>query len=147
MSEEKNSFLGRIQKKQGGGSGSHSFADKHNQGGDGSFADRYKQKPAMTSSKLENKEPESDTPISEKNPIDPKKRALAKYIYLVKGMDANRKAWYYVLVEALKVQLFLKALNDDIIHLENYGKILYSAYGEEPPAHITQALKDEYGID
>jgi len=47
----------------------------------------------------------------------------------------------------LKVQLFLKALNDDIIHLENYGKILYSAYGDEPPAHITQAIKDEYGIE
>jgi hypothetical protein len=149
MPEENNnnSFLDRIKKKQGGGSAPDSFADKHNQGGDGSFADRYKQKSAMTSSKLENKELESDAPISEKSPIDPKKRALAKYIYLVKGIDANRKAWYYILVEALKVQLFLKALNDDIIHLENYGKILYSAYGEEPPAHITQALKDEYGID
>jgi len=144
MSEEKNnSFLDRIKKKNDPAK-NENIADKHNQT-DSSFADRFQKKPAMTSTKLDNVAEEE--PDSEKKPIDPKKRALAKYIYLVKGIDAGRKAWYYVLVEALKVQLFLKALNDDIIHLEHYGKILYSAYGEEPPAHITKALKDEYGID
>ena len=81
-----------------------------------------------------------------KKAVDPQKRALAQYIYLVRGVDAGRNAWYYVLVERLKVQLFLKALNDDIIHLEKYGKILYSAYGDEPPANVTQVIKDEYGI-
>ena len=80
-----------------------------------------------------------------KKAVDPQKRALAQYIYLVRGVDAGRNAWYYVLVERLKVQLFLKALNDEIIHLEKYGKILYSAYGDEPPANVTQAIKDEYG--
>ena len=35
---------------------------------------------------------------------------------------------------------------DEIIHLENYGKILFSAYGDEPPEDITNSLKDEYGI-
>ncbi len=78
--------------------------------------------------------------------IDPKKRSQADLIYLVKGVDNNRNAWYYVLVERLKVQMFLKALNDDIIHLENYGIILYSAYGDEPPEEITNKLKEEYGI-
>ena len=81
-----------------------------------------------------------------KKAVDPQKRALAQYIYLVRGVDAGRNACYYVLVERLKVQLFLKALNDEIIHLEKYGKILYSAYGDEPPANVTQAIKDEYGI-
>lgn len=79
--------------------------------------------------------------------VDPQKKALGQFIYLVKGIDAGKNAWYYVLVERLKVQLFLKALNDEIIHLEKYGKILYSAYGDEPPASVTQAIKDEYGID
>ena len=27
------------------------------------------------------------------------------------------------------------------------SKILYSAYGEEPPKNITDLLKEEYGID
>lgn len=78
--------------------------------------------------------------------IDPRKKMQAELIYLVKGIDAGRNAWYYVLVDRLKVQLFLKALNDEIIHLENYGKILFSAYGDEPPADITSSLKEEYGI-
>jgi len=79
--------------------------------------------------------------------VDPAKKAKSDLIYLVKGVDAGRNAWYYVLVERVKLQLFLKALNDDIIHLENYGVILYSAYGDEPPANITDALKEEYGIE
>ena len=81
------------------------------------------------------------------NHVDPAKKAKSDLIYLVKGVDAGRNAWYYILVERLKLQLFLKALNDDIIHLENYGVILYSAYGDEPPADITEALKEEYGIE
>jgi hypothetical protein len=143
-----NSFLDKIKKKkeEDYDSDDSGLSDKYKKSN--SFADRYQKKPAMTSKKLDNIEDfkEEDSNL-EKKAIDPKKRALAKYIYLVKGIDAGKKAWYYVLVEALKVQLFLKALNDDIIHLEHYGTILYSAYGEEPPAHITKSLKDEYGID
>ena len=75
------------------------------------------------------------------------KSADAELIYLVKGVDAGKNAWYYVLVERLKVSLFLKALNDDIIHLEDYGKILYSAYGDHPPKEISDKIRDEYGID
>ncbi len=92
---------------------------------------------------------QSQAPIAKKteNKIDSKKSSKADLVYLVKGIDDNRNAWYYVLVERLKVSLFLKALNDDIIHLENYGKILYSAYGDHPPEDITNKLKDEYGID
>lgn len=87
--------------------------------------------------------PENNKPLKQ---VDPQKKMQADLIYLVKGIDAGRNAWYYVLVERLKVQLFLKALNDEIIHLENYGKILFSAYGDEPPAEITASLKEEYGI-
>ena len=31
----------------------------------------------------------------------------AEQIYLVKGVDAGRNAWYYVLVERIKAPLFL----------------------------------------
>jgi hypothetical protein len=120
-----------------------------------SFAERFASKKSnFTSQSLNSKESpkvgESDAAIlSQKKPlkqIDPQKKMQAEQIYLVKGIDAGRNAWYYVLVERLKVQLFLKALNDDVIHLENYGKILFSAYGDEPPAEITNQLKEEYGI-
>jgi len=117
-----------------------------------SFAEKYGKKSTLTSSspfsnnKQDTNQEKNNIDQFDKKPIDPQKRALAQYIYLVKGVDAGRNAWYYVLVEKLKVQLFLKALNDDIIHLEKYGKILYSAYGDEPPASITKLIKDEYGI-
>ncbi len=123
-----------------------------------SFAERFgKKNSTFTSQALENAEknkPQSaqqnssgvSQKASNKKPIDPQKKMQAELIYLVKGVDAGRNAWYYVLVERLKVQLFLKALNDDIIHLENYGKILFSAYGDEPPASVTDELKEEYGI-
>lgn len=122
-----------------------------------SFAEKYASKKSFTSQGLdsiESKKPEESksdsdqagTPSTPKKQIDPQKKMKAELIYLVKGIDAGRNAWYYVLVEKLKVQLFLKALNDDIIHLENYGIILYSAYGDEPSSDITDKLKEEYGI-
>ena len=61
-------------------------------------------------------------------------------IYLVQGVDAGREAWYYVLVDALKLSLFLQALNTPRIELERYGKVLYSGYGKEPPSEITDQL-------
>ncbi len=123
-----------------------------------SFAERYASKKSFTSQNLQQTpqtppQPKSNNAsdvsqnFAPKKQIDPKKKMQAEQIYLVKGVDAGRNAWYYVLVERLKVQLFLKALNDDIIHLENYGQILFSAYGDEPPASITNQLKEEYGIN
>lgn len=118
-----------------------------------SFAEKYgKKSSSFTSQNLQKPTPKA--PVEQKSnegssnlkPIDPQKKMQAELIYLVKGVDAGRNAWYYILVERLKVQLFLKALNDDIIHLENYGKILFSAYGDEPPEDITRSLKEEYGI-
>ena len=114
-----------------------------------SFAERYgKSSSTFTGESMADrmkKSPAAAAP-ARNSAVDPQKKSKADLIYLVKGVDAGSNAWYYVLVERLKLQLFLKALNDDIIHLENYGVILYSAYGDEPPADITKKLKDEYDI-
>jgi hypothetical protein len=118
--------------------------------GQKSFAERYaSKKTSFTSEKVSNNQSNITSDVNQKIPskqIDPQKKMQAELIYLVKGVDAGRNAWYYVLVDRLKVQLFLKALNDDIIHLENYGKILFSAYGDDPAEEITNVLKEEYGI-
>lgn len=121
-----------------------------------SFAERFAKKPAMTQKNVlaeskknsiaQKAEKKDDKIAQAAKAIDPQKKSKADLIYLVKGVDAGKAAWYYVLVERLKLQLFLKALNDDIIHLENYGEILFSAYGEEPPEDVTNKLKAEYGI-
>ncbi len=116
-----------------------------------SFAERYKKSsPSFTGESIAGQAKKEKPSMAKQgvtqSAIDPQKKSKADLIYLVKGVDAGSNAWYYVLVERLKLQLFLKALNDDIIHLENYGIILYSAYGSEPPAEVTDKLKAEYGI-
>lgn len=121
-----------------------------------SFADKYASKSKNNLSQLikDKQEQKMTTEAlsvgssfsNQNQTVDSTKSSKADLIYLVKGVDDNRNAWYYVLVERLKLSLFLKALNDDIIHLENYGEILYSAYGDEPPQDITDKLKKEYDI-
>ena len=68
-------------------------------------------------------------------------------IYLVKGKDIGRSAWYYVLVHGPRLVEFVQALADPIIHLEEYGQILRSGYGDEPPEHVTKYIKAQYNID
>ena len=122
-----------------------------------SFAERYKSKSATSSvtesekkSKIEELLEKKEKPMTQalnQGQISSTTSSQADLIYLVKGVDDGRNAWYYVMVERLKLSLFQKALNDDIIHLENYGVILHSAYGDEPPAEITEDLKKKYGIN
>jgi hypothetical protein len=102
----------------------------------GSFADKYAKKNNMTANNI----------VADSNPETQAKRADADLLFLVKGIDDNRPAWYYVLVERLKLPMFKRALNDNIIHLEEYGKILYSAYGEDPPEEIKRKVREEFGI-
>ena len=81
-----------------------------------SFAERFAKKSGSFTSQSLQKKSEQLTPkapieqktggFSDKT-IDPQKKMQAELIYLVKGVDAGRNAWYYVLVERLKVQLFL----------------------------------------
>jgi len=122
-----------------------------------SFAERYKSKSATSSvaesekkSKIEELLEKKEKPMTEalnQGQISSTTSSQADLIYLVKGVDDGRNAWYYVMVERLKLSLFQKALNDDIIHLENYGIILHSAYGDEPPVEIAEDLKKKYGIN
>jgi len=133
MTEQNKSFAERFASKKSSFSASNQFST------DSKMINSQEAQVSSTSNEANN--------YQAKKSVDPQKKALGQFIYLVKGVDAGRNAWYYVLVERLKVQLFLKALNDEIIHLEKYGKILYSAYGDEPPASVTQSIKDEYGID
>jgi hypothetical protein len=133
---KKESILPKSDSNSGSGSGSESSVDKYSKGKSG-LSQLLEKKQNKTS---------GESLASDNSSADPLNSSKADLIYLVKGVDDNRNAWYYVLVERLKLSLFLKALNDDIIHLENYGKILYSAYGDEPPQGITDKLKKEYGI-
>ncbi|MCE2688154.1 MAG: hypothetical protein LW595_06395, partial [Rickettsiales bacterium] len=87
-----------------------------------SFAERFAKKPPVNSTQqLVSSGSSNNQKISN---IDPKKRAMADLIYLVHGNDRGREAWYYVLVDRLKVQMFLKAMKTDMINLDDYGRVL-----------------------
>ncbi|MBV8938840.1 MAG: hypothetical protein JO089_03250 [Alphaproteobacteria bacterium] len=72
----------------------------------------------------------------------------ADNIYLVRGNDStSRHAWYYVMVDKMKKRLFEIDAKKGQINLTDYGKILYSAYGQDPPDDIKKKMKDEYGFE
>lgn len=77
---------------------------------------------------------------------DKMRDTLASLVYLVKGVDEGRNAWYYIMVDINHLQQFKVALDNDIIHLEQYGKILSSAYGDTPPTVIADKLKETWLI-
>ena len=96
--------------------------------GGSSFAEKYASKSKNNLSQINSKKNRRikmttqalniNGELNQSSSIAPDKAGKADLIYLVKGVDDERNAWYYVLVERLKLSLFLKALNDDIIHLE-----------------------------
>lgn len=72
------------------------------------------------------------------------KKSLYDMIYLVKGLDDGKSAWYYVMVDIERLDEFLSALNEDIIHLEEHGQIIFSRYGDSPPETLQKRLQNEY---
>lgn len=68
-------------------------------------------------------------------------------IFLVKGKDTtNRAAWYYVLVDKAKKDIFENIDGNQPLNLSHYGTILFSGYGEEPPLEMKKRMEEEYGF-
>ena len=64
-------------------------------------------------------------------------------IYLVRGNDRGKPAWHYVLVDKHLLGLFLKKTKGGSLDVGDFGTVLRSGYGENPPAGtIDQMLKD-----
>ncbi len=70
-------------------------------------------------------------------------------IYLVRGTDKNRPVWYYVLVvddDKMIVQFKEELKSPGTINLEEFGQILESGYGKEPPDGVMQRIEDTYAM-
>jgi hypothetical protein len=65
-------------------------------------------------------------------------------VYLVKGTDKGKAAWHYVLIDKLKLPLFREMLKTGRLDVARYGKVLYSGWGENPPAAMVESVKKCY---
>lgn len=65
-------------------------------------------------------------------------------VYLVRGDDAGRDVWHYVLVDKAKLPLFKRMVTSSSIDVAEYGQVLYSGWGKEPPQEITEKVKQQY---
>lgn len=128
-----------------------SFVDRFAKAKSGNTVSQFKSQNNQANSDSEQKSSTRSQSILEKNNPQGKSnlinRASADLIYLVTGTDRDKSAWYYVLVDRLKVRMFLQAMKSSSINLDDFGKVIYSAYGEKPPEDITNKVKKEYGIE
>ena len=77
-----------------------------------------------------------------------KKASEGKRLYLVRGKDRGRRAWHYILLkDDIDIQSNFKAeLGTGRIELTNFGKILESGWGENPPNDIIDKINEEFTL-
>ncbi|QKX02080.1 hypothetical protein [Wolbachia endosymbiont of Dirofilaria (Dirofilaria) immitis] len=110
-------------------------------------------------SELANRKTESNQAFSESSGIKSKSRTFNKrsfvdvtrrsrsdLIYLVRGKDRGRSAWHYVLIDKDKREMFLAKSRTGSMDVADYGEILYSGWGENPPQGIVDKINEEFGL-
>ena len=67
-----------------------------------------------------------------------RKRNEGNRVYLVRGKDRSRPAWHYVLLvdDEDTVKAFHEKVKEGTVDVANYGEVLKSGWGENPPNEI-----------
>lgn len=151
---DNNSFIKRFTNRTPGGTG-EGFSSKYSSQNTKERALGEKGK----ISELANKKTESKKAFSESGSIksksrtvnersfaDATKRSRSDFIYLVRGKDRGKSAWHYVLVDKEKREMFLAKSRTGSIDVADYGEILYSGWGEDPPQAIVDKVNEEFGL-
>ncbi len=74
------------------------------------------------------------------------KRFLGDRLYLVRGKDRGRPAWHYVLLvddEEIRKQ-FEENVASGTVDVAEYGQVLKSGWGKDPPNDFVDELHKEY---
>jgi type IV secretion system protein VirD4 len=74
------------------------------------------------------------------------RRVEARQIYLVKGKTQGREAWYFVLVNRKPALVFETEMRQGRFNLEEYGEVLLSGWGKEPPEEVMRRAREEWGF-
>lgn len=78
---------------------------------------------------------------------DAVKASQSGLVYLVKAKEkkAGEDAWYYIQIDSkAKLPIFLEKVKTGLT-LTDYGVVLYSGWGREPPEDIKQKIKERFG--
>ena len=64
--------------------------------------------------------------------------------YLVRGKDRGRAAWHYVLVKKHLLGLYLKRAKGGSLNVVDFGDVLWSGWGKDPPEGIGDKILKEH---
>ena len=65
-----------------------------------------------------------------------------KRIYLARGKDRGKLAWHYVQVEKALLPLFLRRTNGGSLDVADFGLVLKSGWGEDPPENVRTNINE-----
>ncbi len=74
------------------------------------------------------------------------RRKRSQNVFLVRGKDRQREAWHYVLVDNNKREMFLAATRSGALDVADYGEVLCSGWGENPPESVVKRVEDEFNL-
>ena len=66
-------------------------------------------------------------------------------VYLVRGEDSGHPAWHYVFIDEEKLDNFKAKVATGTIDIANYGRILKSGWGKDPPKYTAHKINLRYG--
>lgn len=77
----------------------------------------------------------------------------SKRVYLVRGQDKGRDAWHYVLLvdDEETIKIFVEKTQGinkgrESIDILDYGQVLRSGWGREPPEDVRDWIENEYTV-
>lgn len=72
---------------------------------------------------------------------------MPDHVFLVRGKNLSDKAvWHYVQANFGKRDMFKAKNGAPFVRLTDYGRIIESGFGNEPPAEIKSRMERDYGF-
>lgn len=74
------------------------------------------------------------------------KKSEAERVFLVRGKDRGKPSWHYVQVvdDEETIDLFHKMVKSGHIDVADFGHIIKSGWGQDPPDHVREWIKKKY---
>ena len=73
-------------------------------------------------------------------------KSVSSRVYLVRGKDRGKPAWHYVLVvdDQETITKFKEALSSGHLDVADYGQVLESGWGKDPPNDVKEKIDKTY---